>query len=74
MELYTIGYEGLNQDGFLKWLHYFNIDVVADVRDLPLSRKKGFSKTGLSDFLIKEDIEYFSYRELGVPKERRNQF
>ncbi len=73
MILFTIGYEGLSQDGFLAWLRYFDIDVVADVRDLPLSRKKGFSKNGLSEFLMKQDIRYFSYRELGIPKDKRNQ-
>jgi len=73
MKLFTIGYEGLSQDGFLKWLRHFDIDVVADVRDLPLSRKKGFSKNGLSELLMKQDIQYFSYRELGVPKDKRNQ-
>jgi uncharacterized protein (DUF488 family) len=73
MEIFTIGYEGLSQDGFLKYLRYFNIDVVADVRDLPLSRKKGFSKNGLNHFLMKQDIQYFSYRDLGVPKDKRNQ-
>ena len=73
MRIYTIGYEGLNQQSFLKCLQYFDIDVVADVRNLPLSRKKGFSKTGLSELLVKEKIDYFNYRELGVPKDKRNQ-
>lgn len=73
MQLFTIGYEGLSQGGFLKWLQSFDINVVADVRELPLSRKKGFSKNGLSDFLSKQDIQYLSYRELGVPKDRRDQ-
>ncbi|MFC1821862.1 DUF488 family protein [Thermodesulfobacteriota bacterium] len=72
MKLFTIGYEGLSQDGFLTWLRYFDINVVADVRELPLSRKKGFSKNGLSDFLMEQNIQYFSYRDLGVPKDKRN--
>jgi uncharacterized protein (DUF488 family) len=73
MKLFTIGYEGLSQEGFLKWLRDFDIDVVADVRELPLSHKKGFSKNGLKDFLNKHDIQYSGFRELGVPKEIRNQ-
>jgi uncharacterized protein (DUF488 family) len=44
---------------------------VADVRDLPLSRKKGFSKSALSELLEKNKIDYINYRELGTPKELR---
>ena len=73
MELFTIGYEGLSQEGFISWLRSFNIDVVADVRDLPLSRKKGFSKSGLNNFLAEQGIQYFNYRKLGIPKDKRDQ-
>ncbi len=48
MEIFTIGYEGIDRHQFLAWLNNYNINVVADVRNLPLSRKKGFSKTALS--------------------------
>ena len=71
MELYTIGYEGINQKQFISWLSNHKIDVVADVRNLPLSRKKGFSKTALSNLLEKNKIDYINYRELGAPKELR---
>jgi len=71
MEIFTIGYEGLDQHQFLAWLNNYNIDVVADVRNLPLSRKKGFSKTALSTLLEKNSIEYVNYRKLGAPKELR---
>ncbi len=72
MNLFTIGYEGIDQKQFLSWLHGHNINVVADVRNLPLSRKKGFSKTALSTLLEENDIEYINYRELGAPKELRS--
>ena len=71
MQLFTIGYEGIDQSQFLSWLSNYKINVVADVRDLPLSRKKGFSKTALSDFLVKNKIDYINFRELGAPKELR---
>jgi uncharacterized protein (DUF488 family) len=71
MELYTIGYEGINQSQFISWLSNHKIDVVADVRNLPLSRKKGFSKTALSGLLKQNKIKYINYRELGAPKELR---
>ena len=73
MEIYTIGYEGLSQKAFLAWLHRYDIDMIADVRHLPLSRKKGFSKNSLNEFLAQNNIEYLSFRELGAPKEMRSE-
>lgn len=70
--LYTIGYEGMNQDDFSNYLIRYNISVVADVRHLPLSRKKGFSKKALSESLFAKNIDYMNYRELGAPKELRD--
>ena len=55
MEIYTIGYEGLNQKEFLAWLQHYKINVIADVRQLPLSRKKGFSKNSLNESLAKNN-------------------
>lgn len=70
--LYTIGYEGVNQKEFFNCLKRNNITVVADVRHFPLSRKKGFSKTSLSEFLFSKNIDYVNYRELGANKKLRN--
>jgi len=72
MEIFTIGYEGFDPNQFLAWLTNYHINVVADVRNLPLSRKKGFSKTALSTLLEKNSIEYINYRGLGAPKELRS--
>jgi uncharacterized protein (DUF488 family) len=72
MEIFTIGYEGFDQQQFLVWLKKHNINIVADVRNLPLSRKKGFSKTALSTLLEKNNIDYINYRDLGAPKELRS--
>ena len=71
MELYTIGYEGLDQVRFMSWLNDYDVSIVADVRRLPLSRKKGFSKSSLIDVLSQQAIEYLNFRELGAPKELR---
>lgn len=73
MILFTIGYEGLDQDQFIKYLNLHNVDVVADVRQLPASRKKGFSKTTLQEALNKNRIEYLNFRELGAPKPLRDE-
>jgi uncharacterized protein (DUF488 family) len=73
MELYTIGYEGLNEKSFLAWLKRYKITVVADVRHLPASRKRGFSKSALNERLNREGISYMSIRELGASKCLRNE-
>ena len=43
--LFTIGYEDKIIDNFISELKNNNIEKVVDVRELPLSRKKGYSKT-----------------------------
>jgi len=72
MHIFTIGYEGLDQRVFLALLRNHHVSVVADVRHLPLSRKKGFSKTALNNTLKENKIEYLNFPELGTSKEMRN--
>lgn len=71
MNIFTIGYEGLTLTTFIAWLKRFDVSFVADVRHLPLSRKKGFSKTAMSELLASENIIYQSYKELGTSKSMR---
>ena len=73
MDLFTIGYEGLDQRQFIAHLVHNKISIVADVRHLPLSRKKGFSKSSLAEMLKENDIDYISLRELGTSKDMRNE-
>ncbi|MGN8022192.1 DUF488 domain-containing protein [Phyllobacterium sp. 22229] len=70
--IYTIGYEGTDIDKFIQTLKVVGIAVLADVRALPLSRKKGFSKNSLREHLERAGIEYHSYQELGDPKPGRD--
>jgi uncharacterized protein (DUF488 family) len=67
----TIGYEGSTIEGFVAALRRASIDVLIDVRDLPLSRKKGFSKNSLAQILADADIEYVHLKGLGDPKDGR---
>lgn len=67
-ELFTIGYEGMNLDGFVEQLKKFAVDCLIDVREIPLSRKRGFSKSGLVQRLNRENIHYVHFKELGSPK------
>lgn len=64
---FTIGYSGKTLADFVKALHDAGVRRVVDVRALPLSRKKGFSKTALGEALSKEKIEYVHLRVAGNP-------
>lgn len=74
MTVYTIGYEGLNIDAFITYLQEHRIDVLVDVRQLPLSRKKGFSKTALREALSRNGIGYEHRAQLGCPKPVRDKY
>lgn len=67
-ELFTIGYEGIDIDNFITHLKDNAIDCLLDIREIPLSRKCGFSKTALSERLSQENIYYVHFGELGSPK------
>lgn len=69
--LHTIGYEGSSIEDFLKTLEEFGIDLLIDVRDVPISRKKGFSKSGLAQSLDARGVEYLHLKGLGDPKAGR---
>ncbi len=73
MLLFTIGYEKLDQKQFMAHLSYHGVDLVADIRKLPVSRKKGFSKTALGETLNHKGIDYINYQALGAPKELRDE-
>lgn len=68
----TIGYEGSTIERFVAALKHASIDVLIDVRDVPLSRKKGFSKNGLAQILTSAGIEYVHLKGLGDPKDGRD--
>lgn len=74
MSLYTIGYEGLDMDDFLALLRAGNVETVVDIRELPLSRKPGFSKRSLAEVLNLNGFEYLHVSELGCPKPIRDQY
>jgi transcriptional regulator with XRE-family HTH domain len=72
--LWSAGYEGRDIDSFVASLLDSRIDVVADVRLTPISRKKGFSKIRLGQALAEAGIEYTHLRGLGNPKDNRAPF
>ncbi len=70
-KLYTIGYEGSDIDRFVATLKEAGVEVLADVRAVACSRKRGFSKSGLRNRLAEEGIAYVHFVELGDPKPGR---
>ena len=74
MLFYTIGYEGHSLEDFIRLLSMHRIDLVIDVREIPLSRKKGFSKTSLAQALEGVGLRYQSVRSLGSPRSIRQRY
>lgn len=71
MNIATIGYEKSSLEDFLETLSVAGIKTLIDVRQLPLSRRKGFSKRALAEALETVGIEYVHLKGLGDPKEGR---
>jgi uncharacterized protein (DUF488 family) len=67
----TIGYEGATIQEFVAVLRRASIKCVIDVRAVPLSRKKGFSKKQLGEYLQSCGIDYVHLKGLGDPKAGR---
>lgn len=74
MKLYTVGYEGLNVDEFLALLAQEGVETIVDIRELPLSRKYGFSKNSLRSILNSSGLEYVHLSALGCPRLVRDQY
>ena len=74
IELLTVGYEGEDLERFVAKLQAAGVERLVDVRYTPLSRKRGFSKTPLSERLKAAGIEYVHYKELGTLKVYREEY
>jgi uncharacterized protein (DUF488 family) len=70
-KLYTLGYESAAIEDFIATLKISDIERIIDVREYPLSRRKGFSKNILQSLLQANDIDYVHLKGLGDPKEGR---
>jgi uncharacterized protein (DUF488 family) len=69
--IWTIGYEGASQGAVIDALRSARIELLADIRYLPLSRRPGFSKSGLAAALAEAGIGYRHFKQLGTPPEGR---
>ncbi|CAO4173845.1 DUF488 domain-containing protein [Methylorubrum populi] len=69
--LFTIGYEGLTPERLHAALREAGVAVLADVRAVANSRKRGFSKNALKAGLAEAGLGYEHFRSLGTPKSGR---
>jgi uncharacterized protein (DUF488 family) len=72
--LLTIGYEGRTLNELLARLKANRVELVVDVRALPLSHKRGFSKNALAKALEGVGIAYAHRVALGTPKSLRARY
>lgn len=63
----SIGYERRSVIDFINILNKHKVKMLIDVRELPLSRCKGFSKTALKSNLEKAGVKYKHIKSAGNP-------
>lgn len=68
------GYEGHSIEDLLNECKRLHAAYVVDIRLNAISRKKGFSKTALSNALAGAGVVYVHLRALGNPKDNRPGF
>jgi hypothetical protein len=59
-QLLTIGYAGYDPDSFVARLRDHGVETIVDIRQNPVSRKRGFSKSKLERFLGEHGIATFT--------------
>ena len=67
----TIGYEKATPDQLVTALKAAGIETLADIRQVPWSRRPGFSKGALSVKAAEAGIGYVHLKGLGTPAEGR---
>ncbi|MGH6881409.1 DUF488 family protein [Hypericibacter sp.] len=70
--LATTGYEGASLERFIATLRAAGITLVLDVRELPWSRRREFTKNRLNEALAGARIGYMHRKSLGTPKAGRD--
>ncbi|MCH8182183.1 MAG: DUF488 domain-containing protein, partial [Proteobacteria bacterium] len=70
--LYTIGYQGASVEGFIAALKAAGVETLIDVRAVPASRRREFSKRSLAASLEAAGLAYVHLVGLGNPKEGRD--
>jgi hypothetical protein len=74
MKLMTIGYQGLQSKQFFDVLLSNKVETIVDLRELPLSRKLGFSKSALETSAKRHKLNYIHFPALGSPRTIRHDY
>ncbi len=74
MLITTLGYEGLDTETFFQILANHHVQTLVDIRELPLSRKRGFSKSALGENANAFGLKYVHIPELGAPRTARHEY
>lgn len=67
-----IGYEGQTLDAFISKMRLRGVETLVDVRLNAISRKRGFSKTALSEAVRAAGMDYVHMPELGNHRDNRD--
>jgi uncharacterized protein (DUF488 family) len=73
MNIFTIGYERADLDDFIAILREAQIHLVLDIRENPVSRRRGYSKQALNQALAGAGVAYRHEKSLGTPRPIREQ-
>jgi uncharacterized protein (DUF488 family) len=69
----SVGYEKHREvSAFAQTVAGAEVELLIDVRELPISRRRGFAKTALAAALADAGVDYLHLRSLGNPKEFRD--
>ncbi len=69
----SVGYERHKDSrAFGEHLRDSGVQRLIDVRELPISRRRGYAKTALSEALAEAGVEYVHVKALGNPKPLRD--
>jgi uncharacterized protein (DUF488 family) len=71
----SAGYERHKDSAvFAERLRDRGVECLIDVRELPISRRRGYAKTALSEALERHGVQYVHMRALGNPKPYRDMY
>ena len=70
--IFTIGYEKRDGDGLISLLMDAGIELLADIREKPMSRLPDFRAAALRNLCANAGIEYRHWPELGSTEKLRN--